>query len=107
MRGFCGAPVTPSSAPQLGARPVVILGRRVDVGVQDSIRANGPRVPRAITDPPSRYPDGARIEDASFPTDETGAGLIRETDCEVLWVLHNTLAVRIAPSVEDRAPAGA
>ncbi len=101
LREFEGGPITPATPPEPGDRAVEIRGRRVDVGVQDIIRANGPRIPRAITVPPTRYPDGGPLEDASVPRDEAGAPLVRENDFDVVWVLLTTRAELNGPLMFD------
>lgn len=76
--------ITPSSSPEYGGRNVTIRGRRVDFGVDDLIRANGPRVPAAVTVPATRDADGGMpMPDGGFPDP-------RVNDMEVVWVLLTT-----------------
>jgi hypothetical protein len=76
--------ITPSSAPEYSGRTVTIRGRRVDFGIDDIIRANGPRIPAAVTVPPTRDADGGMpMPDGGFPDP-------RVNDLDVVWVLLTT-----------------
>lgn len=77
--------ITPSSSPEYNGRTVTIRGRRVNVGIEDIIRANGPRVPAAIDEQPLRDADGGvpMGPDGGFPEP-------RVNDMEVVWVLLTT-----------------
>lgn len=75
-----GARINPASGPEYGGRMVSIRGRRVDVTIDDIIRANGPRIPAAVTVPPSNGDAG--VGDAGTA--------IRPGDLDVVWVLLTT-----------------
>lgn len=79
-----GGTITPSTGPDPGDRGLEIRGRRVDFGVGDIIRANGPRNPPAVTIPPTRSPDGSAFGDASLPPEP------RENDIDVIWIMLTT-----------------
>jgi hypothetical protein len=80
-----GQPINPSSTPEFGDRTISIRGRRVTFGIEDIIRANGPRVPAAVTVAPLRAPDGGML-----PPPDGGAFVPRENDMDVVWVLLTT-----------------
>jgi hypothetical protein len=76
--------ITPASPPEYGGRNITIRGRRVNFGIDDIIRANGPRVPAATTVAPTRDADGGLpMPDGGFPEP-------RVNDMEVTWVLLTT-----------------
>ena len=77
--------ITPSSSPEYSGRTVTIRGRRVNVGIEDIIRANGPRVPAAVDEQQLRDADGGLPmgPDGGFPEP-------RVNDMEVVWVLLTT-----------------
>jgi MYXO-CTERM domain-containing protein len=75
-----GGRLNPASQPEYQGRTITIRGRRVNVTIDDIIRANGPRIPAAMTVPPSSNDAGAG-----------DAGLsIRPGDLDVVWVLLTT-----------------
>jgi hypothetical protein len=76
--------ITASSTPETSDRGLTIRGRRVDFGIVDVLRANGPRVPPAVTVAPTRGRDGGLLPDASSPAEP------RENDIDVIWVMLTT-----------------
>jgi hypothetical protein len=80
-----GQPINPSSTPEFGDRTISIRGRRVPFGIEDIIRANGPRVPAAVSVEPLRAPDGGMRAPA-----DGGTFVPRENDMDVVWVLLTT-----------------
>jgi hypothetical protein len=78
-----GGRINPASTPEFGDRNITIRGTRVNFGIEDIIRANGPRVPAAVTVPPTRG-------DGGVPRDG-GAMDPRPSDLDVVWVLLTTM----------------
>jgi hypothetical protein len=76
-----GQTINRESPPEFGGRTITIRGRRVDVGIDDIVRANGPRIP-AYEDPDASVPDDGG--DASAPGD---GGVHITRDLNVVWVL--------------------
>lgn len=87
VRDELGNPITAATAPETGARELELRGRRVDVGIEDIIRANGRRNPAAVTIPPTMDSDGGLLPDAAAPP---RAGEPRENDIDVIWVMLTT-----------------
>lgn len=77
-----GQRINAGSTPELGDRVITIRGTRVPFGMEDIIRANGPRIPAAVTVTPTRG-------DGGVPSD---AGIVdpRPSDLDVVWVLLTT-----------------
>lgn len=86
VRDELGNPITAATAPESGAREFELRGRRVNVGIEDVIRANGRRNPAAVTIPPTMNSDGGLLPDAAMPP----AGQPRENDIDVIWVMLTT-----------------
>jgi hypothetical protein len=87
VRDELGNPITAASAPESGARELELRGRRVNVGIEDIIRANGPRNPAAVSIAPTLDTDGGLLPDAAAPP---RAGEPRENDIDVIWVMLTT-----------------
>jgi hypothetical protein len=81
-----GQRINPGSTPEFGDRTISIRGRRVNFGIDDIIRANGPRIPAAVTVAPTRAADGGVI----VPPDGGAMMDPRENDLDVVWVLLTT-----------------
>ena len=81
-----GQRINPASTPEFGDRNITIRGTRVPFGMEDIIRANGPRIPAAVTVTPTRG-DGGVGSDAGA---DGGAPDPRPSDLDVVWVLLTT-----------------
>ncbi len=77
-----GGRLNPASGPEYSGRNITIRGRRVPVTIDDIIRANGPRIPAAVTVAPSYGVDGGAVGDAGI--------VMRPGDLDVIWVLLTT-----------------
>lgn len=85
-RDGIGNPINAASGPDPGDHGLEIRGRRVEIGIEDIIRANGPRVPAAVSVAPTRDSDGGLLPDASAALPPAP----RENDIDVIWVMLTT-----------------
>ncbi len=85
-RDGIGNLINAASGPDPGDHGLEIRGRRVEIGIEDIVRANGPRVPAAVSVAPTRDSDGGLLPDASAALPPAP----RENDIDVIWVMLTT-----------------